>query len=326
VPELPAPHETKVGVLLPTREIAITGTYDFGLLRGFAQRAEAAGYDSLWIGDSLLARPRPDALPALAWAGAVTSRITVGTAALIPALRDPVVGAALVTSLHHLLGDRLVLGLGSGFPIPLVEREFGAVGVPFNQRVGRIDEAVALWRHAWSLHRDGAADPVFRGRYREVSGLECLPPPAAPPGPPLWYAGGDTPWVVSRVARLYDGWLPFLPTPQAYKQAWDRIRELTEAAGRPPGSVFPAMYATIAVHDDPERARFELDDYVRHYYGYPLEITSTVQAFRYGTVEQCAAALAEYVHAGARHLVIRIGSLLSDPPLEQILEAVRAAF
>jgi alkanesulfonate monooxygenase SsuD/methylene tetrahydromethanopterin reductase-like flavin-dependent oxidoreductase (luciferase family) len=324
MPVLPTPDRTKVGVLLPTREIAITGSYDLASVLAFARRAEDIGYDSLWVGDSLLARPRPDALVVLAAVSSLIHRAELGSACLIPALRDPVVGAGVASSLHQAIGDRLILGLGSGFPIPLVEREFAAVGVPFDQRVGRLDETLRLWRQAWHSHGDPDAGD-FAGRYADASGLDRLVPPATAGGPRVWYAGGDTPWVMSRVARLYDGWLPFLPTPEAYAEAWSRIRELAAEAGRPEGAVFPAMYATISVDTDRDRARDALEDYVQHYYGYPLEITSMVQAFRYGTVEECAAELARYVVAGARHLVIRIGSLAPDPPLREILHAVRAA-
>lgn len=313
-----------VGVLVPAREAAIAGDYRMGPLLDFAREAEDAGFDSLWIGDSLMARRRLDAFVALAQIATVTNRITLGTACLIPGLRNPVIGANLVASVHHAIGDRLELALGCGFPIPPVEHEYGAAGVPFNQRVGRLDETVRLWRQAWRSREPGAPTG-FPGRYWQVEDLDRLPPPATATGPRIWYAGQDTPRVVERVARLYDGWLPFLPSSAAYARAWQRIGELAAEAGRPAGAIFPGMYATICIDDNRERAREQLEEYVQAYYGYPLEITSTVQAFCYGTAEECATFLAEYVAAGARHLVIRIGSLRRTQPLAEILAAVRTA-
>jgi alkanesulfonate monooxygenase SsuD/methylene tetrahydromethanopterin reductase-like flavin-dependent oxidoreductase (luciferase family) len=309
---------TQIGVLLPTRELAMTGNYDMAPLLTFAQEAEAAGYDSLWTGDSLLARPRLDPFVVLAGAAAVTSRITLGTAALTAALRQPVIGANLVAGLDHATGGRLVLGLGAGFPIPDSAAEFGAVGVPFEQRVGRLDETVRVWRQAWT-----GGQAAFRGRYWKLDGLDRLPPPATPGGPKLWLASSDTPRVLERVAGRYDGWLPFLPSAAAYGAAWQRITELAQANGRPAGAVVPGLYATITVGESRERARAELDDYLMRYYGRPLEVMSTVQAYCYGTAEDCAAWLAGYVQAGARHLVIRIGSLGPDLPLKEILAAAR---
>lgn len=311
-----------IGVLLPTRELAIAGVWDAAPLLDFAQEAEAVGYDSLWVGDSLLARPRLDALVMLASAAAVTSRIVLGTACLVPALRNPVISANLVASLDQAIVDRFELAVGSGFPIPAVRDEFAAAQVPFDTRVGRCDDTVRFWRQAWRSRALGA-DTTFRGRYWQVDSLDRLAPAATPAGPRIWYAGGDTVRVVKRVAALYDGWLPFLPSSLAYEKAWQRIRELIDLNGRPADAVFPGMYATIAVHGNRERAREELEEYVQAYYGYPLEVTSTVQAFGHGTVEECALFLAGYVRAGARHLVIRIGSLRPSLSLHELLTALR---
>jgi alkanesulfonate monooxygenase SsuD/methylene tetrahydromethanopterin reductase-like flavin-dependent oxidoreductase (luciferase family) len=308
----------QIGVLLPTRELAMVGNYDMAPLLAFAQEAEAAGYDSLWTGDSLLARSRLDPFVVLAGAAAVTSRITLGTAALTAALRQPVIGANLVASLDHASGGRLVLGLGAGFPIPDSAAEFAAVEVPFDKRVGRLDETVRMWRQAW--RGEGAS---FSGRFWQLDGLDRLPPPASPGGPKLWLASSDTPRVLERVAGGYDGWLPFLPSAAAYGAAWRRIVELAEANGRSAQDIVPGLYATVTVNDSRERARAELDDYLLRYYGRPLEVMSTVQAYCYGTAEDCAQWLAEYVRAGARHVVIRIGSLGPDLPLKEILAAAR---
>lgn len=314
--------QSKVGILIPTRELAMTGNYQMAPLLSFAEQAEAAGYDSVWTGDSLMARPRLDPLIVLAGVAAVTSRIKLGTAALTAALRQPVIGANLVASLDHASGGRLELALGSGFPVPETAQEFAAVGVPFAERVGRLDETVRLWRQVWRSDQQGG-QISYRGRYWQLDNLERLPPPAAPGGPKLWLAGSDIPRVLNRVVQWYDGWLPFLPSPDAYAQAWRRISELAEAHGRSADEITPGMYATITVNNDRKRAKEELESYLQCYYGRSLATMSTVQAYCYGTAEECAAWLAEYVCAGARHLVIRVGSLGSDLPLKEILEAIR---
>ncbi|MER6127376.1 LLM class flavin-dependent oxidoreductase [Streptomyces sp. NPDC001795] len=321
--EPPSPM-LRIGVLLPTREMAVTGDYSIAPLLDFAREAEDLGFDSLWAGDSLTARPRLDPLVVLAAVSAVTSRIGLGTAALTAPLRHPLIGASMAVGLDHASGGRLSLGLGSGFPVPESAAEFAAVGVPFESRVGRLDETVRLWRQTW---RTGAKDGTgeFTGRYWQIDGVDRLPKPAVPGGPPLWLAGSDTPRVLSRVARLYDGWLPFLPDPKAYRVAWERITELAEQEGRSPHSITPGLYATLNVDADRGRAEAALDSYVQGYYGRPLALMNTVQAYGWGAPDECAAWLAEYVAAGARHLVIRIGSLDSRPYLRQIAEAVLPA-
>ncbi|KOG64521.1 F420-dependent oxidoreductase [Streptomyces griseoflavus] len=317
----PTPADLSVGVLLPTREQAIKKDFAAAPLLEFARQAELLGFDSVWAGDSLTARPRLDPLVLLSAVGAVTSRVTLGTAALTAALRPPLIGANMIACLDQVCSSRLVLGLGAGFPIPESEAEFAAVGVPFQGRAGRLDETAALWRGAWRSTRNGAPTG-FTGRRWQAEGLDRLPAPHRPEGPPLWLAGSDTPRVLERVARLYDGWLPFLPTAAAYGRAWQRIRELSQAAGRPADAVVPALYATITVDDDRDRARRELDDYLRHYYGRSLEQMSALQAYAWGSAEECAEWLAGYVRAGARHLVLRIGSLRPEARLKEIAGTV----
>jgi alkanesulfonate monooxygenase SsuD/methylene tetrahydromethanopterin reductase-like flavin-dependent oxidoreductase (luciferase family) len=310
-----------VGVLLPTREQAINNTFAAAPLLDFARQAEQLGFDSLWAGDSLTARPRLDPLIVLSAAGAVTSRITLGTAALTPALRHPLTGAHQVASLDHVTGSRLALGLGSGFPMPETEEEFAAVGASFKGRAARLDEIVSLWRTAWRAQEPGG-EADFDGRYWQAHGLDRLPGPHRAGGPPLWLAGSDTPRVLQRVARHYDGWMPFLPSADSYRAAWQRIGELAAAAGRPAEAITPALYATITVNEDPAAARAELEHYIEHYYGRTLEQMAAVQAYAWGSAEECADALAAYVRAGARHVIIRIGALQAEPQLKQIADTV----
>ncbi|MFF7635766.1 LLM class flavin-dependent oxidoreductase [Kitasatospora sp. NPDC008050] len=314
----------QLGILLPTREQAISGGYSAAPLLDFARQAESLGFDSLWAGDSLTARPRLDPLVVLSAAAAVTSRITVGTAALTPALRHPLIGANLIASLDHVASRRLVLGLGSGFPMPETEAEFASVGASFAGRVGRLDEITALWRRAWQAGEPGAPTS-FEGKHWQAAGLDRLPRPSTPGGPPLWLAGSDTPKVLARVARDYDGWLPFLPSTEAYASARKQLAELCVEAGRAPEAVTPALYATITVNRDEAAAKAELEHYISHYYGRSLEQMAAIQAYGWGSAERCAEWLAGYVRAGARHIVIRIGSYDPQPQLQEIAEVLLPA-
>ncbi len=97
---------TSIGYLLPTRERVMAGTPGTGPLLALAERAESLGYDSLWAGDSLLARPRHDPLTLLAAVAARTSRPQVGTAVLLPVLRNPVVLAQQLATLDQVSEGR----------------------------------------------------------------------------------------------------------------------------------------------------------------------------------------------------------------------------
>jgi alkanesulfonate monooxygenase SsuD/methylene tetrahydromethanopterin reductase-like flavin-dependent oxidoreductase (luciferase family) len=321
-------HAVKVGILLPTREAAILGQYSVRPLLDLAQQVEDLGFDSVWAGDSLLARPRLDPLIVLSACAAVTHRVVLGTAALTAALRPPLIGANMLTSLDHAAPGRLRVGVGAGFPVPETEHEFSAVGVPFARRSARLDETVRLWKQVWTCGSGASPVTAFHGAIWDLEGLDRLPGPATPDGPGIWLAAGATPPVLDRAAALYDGWLPFLPDPEEYRRAWSRITHLAEDAGRAAGAIEPGLYATVHLDADRARAEARLEEYVQGYYGRSLEFMSAIQAYRHGSAEQCARWLARFVDAGARHLVLRVGALDPGRQIEliaaELLPALRA--
>jgi len=101
-----------IGYLLPTREQIMEGRPDAASLLALAARAEALGYDSVWVGDSVLARPRHDPLTLLAGVAGRVPRVALGTAVLLPALRNPVLLAHQVATLDQVSEGRFILGVG----------------------------------------------------------------------------------------------------------------------------------------------------------------------------------------------------------------------
>ena len=127
---------TTFGFLLPTREIVMNQEIpNFREIVDLAEHAEALGFDSVWVGDSVLARPRFEALTTLAAVAGRTQRVRLGTAVLLPMLRHPVLLANEVASLDHVANGRLILGVGIGGNAPAVVRGFAACGVLIFRRV-----------------------------------------------------------------------------------------------------------------------------------------------------------------------------------------------
>src|SRR3977135_274938 len=118
------------GVLLPTREAVMSGRMETGPLLTMAERAEASGFDSVWIGDSLIARPRHEPLTLLSAVAARTKRVWLGTAVLLPALRNPVVLAHIVGTLDRIAEGRVILGVGIAGDAPAIRTECAAAAVP----------------------------------------------------------------------------------------------------------------------------------------------------------------------------------------------------
>ena len=292
----------RLGYLLPTRERIMAGQAETAPLLALAERAEAMGFDSVWVGDSLLARPRHDPLTLLAAVAARTRRVELGTAVLLPALRNPVVLAHQVATLDRLAEGRLILGVGIATDVPNIRTEFEAAGVPFDKRVGRLVEGLALARALWR------GEPVDwpkngEGRWRVKSGT-IGPTPHRPDGPPIWIAGSVAP-ARQRAGRLFDGWFPNGPTAAEYGAQWAEVQGAARAAERDPAALTPAMYLTLAIDDDKARAEARIDAYLERYYGVRPDVTRKRQMCFAGPAAAAAAWLKAYADAGVRHLVLR---------------------
>src|SRR5882757_10302746 len=102
----------QIGYLLPTRERVMEGRPETAPLLELAARAEGLGFDSVWVGDSLTARPRHDPLTLLAAVAGRVPGLTIGTAVLLPMLRNPVILAHQVATLDQIADGKLILGVG----------------------------------------------------------------------------------------------------------------------------------------------------------------------------------------------------------------------
>ncbi|WP_067488879.1 LLM class flavin-dependent oxidoreductase [Actinomadura hibisca] len=296
--------DLKIGFLLPTRDRVVLGDHGTEPLLRLAALAERAGLDSVWAGDSPVTRQRADPLTLLAAVAARTERVALGTAVLLPALRHPIPLAHQLATLDRLSDGRLVAGMGAGFPAPATEAQFTAIGVDYKTRVSRMRECVQAMRLLWS------GDAVsYEGRHFAFHDVAIAPRPVRPEGPPIWAAGkpGDA-----------DGWLPYPPTPQLYAEEATAVR---------PGTT-PALYATVSVDADPERAQQRLRASIERYYNAPLEFVSSIQAMFAGTAADTAAWLGRYVTAGARHIVVRLAVDDHETALagfaDQVLPLLRA--
>jgi alkanesulfonate monooxygenase SsuD/methylene tetrahydromethanopterin reductase-like flavin-dependent oxidoreductase (luciferase family) len=227
----------RIGYLLPTREQIMEGRAETGSLLSLATRAEALGYDSIWVGDSVLARPRHDPLTLLAGVAGRVPRVALGTAVLLPALRNPVLLAHQVATLDQVSEGRFILGVGIARDVPNIRAEFAACGVPFEKRVGRMMEGLRLCRALWT------GDAVDLGGRWPVEGGALAPVPYRAGGPPIWI-GGNTTASLERVGKWFDGWFPNAPDPTRFAAQWGHVHATANAAGRNPAQLSAAMYLT----------------------------------------------------------------------------------
>ena len=195
------------------------------LLGPVAVRAEALGFDSVWVGDHLaFHNPTLDALGALSYVAALTRRVRIGPCVYLLALRHPTTVAKQVTSLDVLAGGRVVFGVGVGGEFP---KEFEAAGVPHRERGARVDEGIAVCRALW-----GPSPVSFEGRFTRFADVVFEPKPVQPGGPPIWI-GGRSDAALRRAARLGDGWVSYLVTPERFRASLGKIEAFAREAGGP---------------------------------------------------------------------------------------------
>jgi alkanesulfonate monooxygenase SsuD/methylene tetrahydromethanopterin reductase-like flavin-dependent oxidoreductase (luciferase family) len=290
-----------LGLLLPSREVLLWGDSNLRLLIDTAVEAERLGFDSVWAGDSLLARPRGEPLTLLAAVAGATRRVRIGTAVLLPLLRRPVQLAHVLVTLDRVSQGRLIAGVGPGADVPGTRQELAAVDMSADRRVSAmlstIDRCRALWRD-------------------EEPEMKLLPPPFTRGGPPVWLAA-QGPRMLREAGTRFDGWLPFSPTPEDYAAGLSVVREAAARAGRNPSDVTAGVYVTVAIAEDRQSAAEQFDAYIRAYYGVPGEVMARLQASHAGTIDSAAEWIGAYVEAGAQHVVMR----LARPTLGGLLDS-----
>ncbi|HEX3863463.1 MAG TPA: LLM class flavin-dependent oxidoreductase [Stellaceae bacterium] len=288
----------RIGYLLPTREQVMEGRPAAAPMLALAERAEGLGFDSIWVGDSITARPRHEPLTLLSAVAARTRHAELGTAVLLPALRNPVVLAHGIATLDQISEGRFILGVGIASDVPNIRAEFVACGVPFEKRVGRMLEGLRLCRELWS------GKPVtWNGRW-VMENVTLGPVPHRPGGPPIWI-GGMVRASLDRVGRLYDGWFPNAPDPIRWQAQWQEIHGIARDAGRDPGTLTGAVYLTLTIDDDKSRAEDRMNHFISTYYGRPATEMRARQATYAGPAEGAAEWLSSWTRAGVEHMVLR---------------------
>jgi probable F420-dependent oxidoreductase len=271
--------------------------------RDWLAAAERLPIDSVWQGGHLLPPTSTgEAITRLALLTAWTERVRVGTSVLLLPLYNPVVLAKQIADLDSRSGGRVSVGVGVGGEF---NAEFAAVGVPVGERGARTDEAMEILRTLW---RGGQVS--HHGKFFSFDDVRLNPvqppgkdrPEMQPGGPPLIVAGRKEA-AMRRAARLGDGWMPYLVSPEAYARSVRTIGEAAREAGRDLAGYRWMMYLYCSVRRDGEQARQDVATFLGSAYGdKPREMLDRIAPS--GTPDQVAARLQAYVDAGVRHFII----------------------
>ena len=313
----------RLGVLLPHRGVVIQSARRPPLEDCWtvARMADAADMD-VRVGDSVVAKPRLEPLTTLAYVAAITRRARLGTAILLPALRQPAVLAHALANIDQISQGRLVLGLGVGWKLPAIEREWEACGRVHKRRVKDLEEHVAVWRKLWSGQRI-----TYRGSDFKLTEHTIGPLPWTEAGPPILITAGNRgefiPAQIDRFARLGDGIITTYLTDDDCR----KLRQLGGEALANHGRSLPnfpiCVYTTVRIGNDVARAEADTQKFLQEYYGGGVNYRGLMGL---GPAARVVDTLKLYEAAGVTDLCVRFAGTDQVAQLEQFIGEVAPAF
>jgi alkanesulfonate monooxygenase SsuD/methylene tetrahydromethanopterin reductase-like flavin-dependent oxidoreductase (luciferase family) len=331
------------GVNLNNREPLIAPDYDLQMLLDLSQTVEEAGFDSVWLGDSLFSKPRYEPISLLSAISQRTSRVKLGTACMVTSTRNPLYLALEWATLDVISGGRTILGAGMGNPEEGVRREFQALGLDYDRRGTIFEEGLAVLRQ---LFTEGKAD--FHGTFRHYDGIEFysgtemrpLMPIQSPP--PMWIVSnprltGDAPPDVMkgrldracrRIVEYGDGWMTCCRAqhPEELVEQLGLIERYADAHGHDFSRLVISYQVTMNIGDSEEAARTAFGDYISKYYP---ELSKAMDLSNWGPVgnpEQIAKWIGAFADAGVDHFICRFGAIDQFGQVQRFAEEVLPLF
>jgi alkanesulfonate monooxygenase SsuD/methylene tetrahydromethanopterin reductase-like flavin-dependent oxidoreductase (luciferase family) len=313
----------RLGVLLPHRAVVLQSARrpPLEVCWTVARLCDEAGMD-LWVGDSVVAKPRLEPLTTLAYLAAMTRRARLGTAVLLPALRQPTVLAHALANIDQLSQGRLVLGVGVGWALPEIVREWEACGRVHKRRLRDLEAHIVVWRQLWS----GQA-VTYTGHDVQLTDHTIGPLPWREAGPPILITAGNRgeilPAQLDRFARLGDGIITTYLTDEDCRTLRTRCEEVLSKHGRSlPG--FPlCVYTTVRLDADVAQAEILTRTFLQQYYGGGIHYRGLMGL---GPASVVIDMIKRYEAAGVTDLCIRFAGADQVAQLEQFINEVVPAW
>lgn len=307
----------KLGILLPTRGLVMGSDKPPSIepLLAMAETAEQAGLDSVWVGDSLTAKPRLEPLTTLAAIAMRTRRVRLGTAVMLPALRHPVSLAQMAATVDTISGGRLIIGAGVGGAFnDAQQREWLNVGVKPSRRASRFEEVLEVTNRLTS-----GESVTFAGKHFDLDDVSVRPRALQPDGVPFlvachWRAGRERQF--QRAARLGAGFMSISDYPDEYARVVDRVRGYTAEYGGDPDTPEATYYMTVNLREDESAAAEEAGTFLNQYYG------ANIWGDRwgpFGNPQRVAERISQYGEAGAQTIIVRFASFEQERQLDAFL-------
>jgi alkanesulfonate monooxygenase SsuD/methylene tetrahydromethanopterin reductase-like flavin-dependent oxidoreductase (luciferase family) len=329
-----AEKKTTFGITLSNRAVLTQGTKAKDLIDMSVKAEDTGAIDAVWVGDSILSKPRLECIPLLGAIASHTSRVKLGVACMATiAQRNPVLLALQWASLDVLSGGRTWLAACMGYPAsqhPMAAKELEVMGVKSKERPGRLEEMIQALRLLWS-----DAHASFHGKYYSFDDVDLLPKPAQRPCP-IYIAGTPRPTQIGdggverslrRIARYADGWMTNQIELAMFQEYSARLRDMLVQEGRDPSAFKTVLYYGVAVNNHRDRAFREAKTFLDAYYQKDFTRQGVEIWTACGPVEHCVDCVRGFIDAGVDHVTIRpIGDNLDqqfDIFLQEVLPALK---
>lgn len=291
--------KTSFGIPIP--QVFLDGRADMELVRSTLQRAEALGYEGAWVQDQVTGDASLlESVSLMCYAAAVTEKLRLGVSVIVFPIRNAVQLAKSISSLDHMSGGRVTLGIGLG-PPSQAENFYKSFGVEYAERVRRFNEGLHVMRSLWTQ-----PEAHFEGEFYQLRGTAMEPKPLQKPHPPVWF-GGQHPNALRRAVRSADGYMGAGPTPtRSFGHHIALIRRYLEEEGRDPAGFPLSKRVYLAIDDDADRAKAGLDAFFGE--RYPWMIASNPDFVAdicvWGPADRCVEGLSRVIDAGAGMILL----------------------
>ena len=322
-------RKVQFGLTLPNRGV-VTGATTVEEMLTLAEKAEAAGWDSVWVGDSIFAKPRLDALVLLGALAARTKRVKLGPGCFASTpLRDALLLAYQWISLDFLSNGRTIFVSCQGAPgNGNFAEEFAAFRIDPSSRRRRQEEAIEILRLTSSQEQAS-----YQGRYNEFSNITVLPRPIQRPIP-IWVTANLDPGkpklaerALRRVAKYGDGWMTTGNTLASLAEDIETIRRYAREEGRELGPDYEVgLYYNINVNEDYEAALQESKHFLDVYYTTDYTRERLENWVALGSPQRCIDKLQAFIDAGATTIILRLTSYSQGSQFARVTNEVLAAF
>jgi alkanesulfonate monooxygenase SsuD/methylene tetrahydromethanopterin reductase-like flavin-dependent oxidoreductase (luciferase family) len=310
----------------------VTGPLRFGLhsgpqnctideLRHLWRRADDSGFWWVSVWDHFYpAQTEPtgtcfEAVSCHAALAAHTTNVRCGCLVYAAAYRNPAMLAKVATTIDHLSGGRMELGIGAGWHVD----EFQAYGIPFlspAERLQQMDEAAQIIKALWSQERT-----TFAGRHFQVTDA-LLNPKMLQPAPRLWM-GTRGPRAIAITARHADAWNAAFLTPEDWGARNAQLTAELEELGRDPASVLRSVNVGLVLAADQAAADAKRAQYDRQF---GSSVEAVLGGALYGTPQQAVDKIGAYREAGADLVVVALRAPFDLDGFETFISEVKPAF